>query len=106
MSRLGFADVRPSTYFRHVRRLLLFFATMNMYWVYDLPNWLFAALTVAVAVAIGLIGFYATRKWVRRVYGGGILPNDIFGFFLGPIGFFFGITFGFVVVWAREGYSH
>jgi hypothetical protein len=104
-SRLGFADVRPSTYFRHVRRLLLFFATMNMYWVYDLPNWLFAALTVAVAVAIGLIGFYATRKWVRRVHGDEISHNDIVGFFLGTIGLFYGITLGLVAVGTWEAYS-
>ena len=43
---------------------------MNIYWVYDLPNRLFAALTIAVAVAIGLNGFYAKRKWVRQVHGG------------------------------------
>jgi len=104
-SRLGFADVRPSTYFRHVRRLLLFLATMNMYWVYDLPNWLFAALTVAVAVAIGLIGFYATRKWVRRVHGDEISHNDIVGFFLGTIGLFYGITLGLVAVGTWEAYS-
>jgi hypothetical protein len=35
---------------------------MNMYWVYDLPKWLFAALTVAAAVAIDFDGFYAPRK--------------------------------------------
>ncbi len=41
---------------------------MNIYWVYDLPIWLFGALTIAVTVAIALGGFYATRKWVRRVH--------------------------------------
>jgi Protein of unknown function (DUF4239) len=40
-----------------------------MYWVYDLPNWLFGTLTIAVAEAIALGGLYATRKWVRRIHG-------------------------------------
>ena len=78
---------------------------MNMYWVYDLPNWLFGALTVAVAVAIGLTGFYATRKWVRRVHGDEISHNDIVGFFLGTIGLFYGITLGLVAVGTWQAYS-
>ena len=78
-------------------------ATMNMYWVYDLPSWLFAVLTVAVAT--GLIGFYATRKWVRRVHGDEISHNDIVGFFLGTIGLFYGITLGLVAVGTWQAYS-
>jgi hypothetical protein len=74
---------------------------MNMYWVYDLPNWLFAVLTVA----IGLIGFYATRKYVRRVHGDEISHNDIVGFFLGTIGLFYGITLGLVAVGTWQTYS-
>jgi hypothetical protein len=35
--------------------------------VYDLPIWLFGFLTVAATVAVGLAGFYTTRKRVRRV---------------------------------------
>jgi hypothetical protein len=78
---------------------------MNIYWVYDLPNWLLAALTIAVAVAIGLIGFYATRKWVRRVHGDEHSHNDIVGFFLGTIGLFYGITLGLVAVGTWQNYS-
>ena len=40
---------------------------MNVYWLYDLPTWLFGLLSVAVTVTVGLVGFYATRKWARRV---------------------------------------
>src|SRR5262249_49553997 len=87
------------------RLLLLFLATMNMYWVYDLPNWLFGALTVAVAVAIGLTGFYATRKWVRRVRRDENSHKDIVGFFLGTIGLFYGITLGLVAVGTWQAYS-
>ena len=35
---------------------------MHMYWVYDLPNWLFGVLTVLVFVGLGLAGlFHHTR---------------------------------------------
>jgi hypothetical protein len=53
---------------------------MNIYWLYELQGWLFAVLTITAAVAIGLAGFYATRKWVRRVHGDEHSHNDIVGF--------------------------
>ena len=34
---------------------------MNMYWVYDMPNWLFGSLTIAVFLAIGLGGYFGSR---------------------------------------------
>jgi hypothetical protein len=33
------------------------YAGMNVYWLYDLPTWLFGLLSVAVTVAVGLVGF-------------------------------------------------
>jgi Protein of unknown function (DUF4239) len=78
---------------------------MNLYWVYDLPNWLFAALTMAVAVAIGLGGFYATRNWVRRVHGNEHSHNDIVGFYLGAICLLYGITLGLVAVGTWQTYT-
>src|ERR1700743_286860 len=43
-------------------------AAINMYWLYDLPTWLFGSLTVGVFVAIGLAGLYATRRWVASLH--------------------------------------
>jgi len=78
---------------------------MNINWLYDLPSWLSAILIIAGAVAIGLAGFYATRKWVRRVHGDEHSHNDIVGFFLGTIGLFYGITLGLVAVGTWQNYS-
>jgi hypothetical protein len=55
---------------------------MNLYWVYLLPTWLFAVMTVAVTVAVGLGGLYPTRKWVRRIHGGEHSHNEVVGFYL------------------------
>ena len=41
-----------------------------MYWVYDLPTWLFGTLAVIVFVAFGLAGLYLLRGWVRRIDNG------------------------------------
>jgi hypothetical protein len=78
---------------------------MNVYWLYDLPTWLFGLLSVAVTVAVGLIGFYATRKWVRRVHGAEHSHNEIVGFYLGAVCLFYGITLGLVAVGTWEAYS-
>jgi hypothetical protein len=78
---------------------------MNINWLYDLPSWLFATLIIAAAVAIGLAGFYATRKWVRRVHGAEHSHNDIVGFFLGTVGLFYGSTLGLVAVGTMKSQS-
>jgi hypothetical protein len=79
---------------------------MNVYWVYDLPTWLFGLLTVAVTVAVGLGGFYLTRKWVRRVHGDEHSHNEIVGFYLGAVCLFYGITLGLVAVGTWQVYSN
>ncbi len=78
---------------------------MNIYWVYDLPIWLFGVLTIAVTVAIALGGFYATRKWVRRIHRDQHSHNDIVGFYLGAICLFYGITLGLLAVGTWQAYS-
>jgi hypothetical protein len=78
---------------------------MNVYWIYDLPTWLFGFLTVAVAVAVGLVGFWATRKWVRRVHGDQHSHNEIVGFYLGAVCLFYGITLGLLAVGTWQVYS-
>ena len=78
---------------------------MNFYWIYDLPTWLFGFLTVAVAVAVGLVGFWATRKWVRRVHGDQHSHNEIVGFYLGAVCLFYGVTLGLLAVGTWEAYS-
>jgi hypothetical protein len=71
---------------------------VNLYWVYNLPTWLFALLTIAVTVAVGLAGFYSTRKWVRRIHGEDHSHNDVVGFYLGAVCVFYGITLGLLAV--------
>src|ERR1700732_426436 len=78
---------------------------MNMYWVYELPNWLFGALTIALTEVIALGGMYATRKWVRRIHGGEHSHNEVVGFYLGAVCVFYGITLGLLAVGTWQTYS-
>ena len=56
--------------------------SMNMYWVYELPSWLFGVLTMAMTTAVGLSGLYATRRWARRVHGDRHSHNELVGYYL------------------------
>jgi hypothetical protein len=78
---------------------------MNIYWVYDLPIWLFGVLTVTVFVAIGLAGLYLTRDWVRDLHRIDHSHNDIIGFYLAGVTVLYGITLGLVAVGAWTTYS-
>lgn len=78
---------------------------MRLYWLYDLPNWLFGALTVIVFAVIGLGGLYLTRGWVRRLHGVDHSHNDIVGFYLAAVTVFYGITLGLLAVGTWTTYS-
>jgi hypothetical protein len=78
---------------------------MNMYWVYELPSWLFGVLTMGVITAVGLSGLYATRSWVRRVHGDRHSHNEVVGYYLGAVCVFYGVTLGLLAVAAWQTYS-
>jgi Zn-dependent protease with chaperone function len=70
---------------------------MNFYWVYDLPNWLFAVLTISAFVAFSTIGLWISRRLVLRLFGGHPY-NDVVSFYLSTAGVFYGITLGLIAV--------
>ncbi len=78
---------------------------MNMYWLYDLPTWIFGTLTSAVFVAIGLAGLYLTRDWVRRLHNGDHAHNDIVGFYLAAVTVLYGVCVGLLAIGAWATYS-
>jgi hypothetical protein len=78
---------------------------MNIYWLYELPNWLFVVLTIAVTTAVGFGGVFATRRWVRRVHGDRHSHNELVGYYLGAVCVFYGITLGLLAVAAWQTYS-
>ena len=75
-----------------------------MYWVYNLPNWLFELLTVFCFVAFSVAGVLLTRRWVRRIH---VLHshNDIVGFYLAAITVLYGVTLGLLAIGAWTIYT-
>ena len=70
---------------------------MNLYWVYDLPNWVFGLLTVGFFVGFAAIGLITHRRFVLRFFGRHP-HNDLVSYYLAAVGVFYGITLGLISV--------
>ena len=78
---------------------------MTMYWVYDIPNWLFAMLCIAAFTSFGLMGVMVSRRFVRRLHQKDHSHNDIVGYYLAAVTVFYGITLGLVAIGTWTTYS-
>lgn len=71
---------------------------MDFFWIYDIPEWSFCLLMVAVFVIFSVGGQRLTRNWVRRLMGEPPGHNDVVSYYLGAFGVFYGITLGLISV--------
>ena len=78
---------------------------LNLYWLYDLPNWLFGVIVIAFFLAYGLIGLFTTRRFVRRQHKEDHSHNDIVSYFLAAVTVFYGITLGLLAVATWTNYA-
>ncbi|WP_267382454.1 MULTISPECIES: DUF4239 domain-containing protein [unclassified Sphingomonas] len=78
---------------------------MTLYWLYDLPSWLFATIVIAFFVVFGVGGLHLTRGWVRQIHKVDHSHNDIVGYFLAALTVFYGITLGLVAIGTWETFS-
>ncbi len=75
-----------------------------MYWVYNLPNWLFELLTIGFFVTFSLAGMLPSREWARRVHVQQS-HNDIVGFYLAAVTVLYGVTLGLLAIGAWTTYT-
>jgi Protein of unknown function (DUF4239) len=78
---------------------------MNLYWVYDIPTWLFALLVVGIFIAIALIGQRLSQRGVKRIAGKEGKYNELVGTTLATVGVFFGITLGLISVGTWQNFA-
>lgn len=79
--------------------------TFSLYWLYDLPNWLFGVIVVLFFNSYSLLGLFTSRKFVRRQHKEDHSHNDIVSYFLAAITVFYGITLGLLAVATWTNYS-
>ena len=78
---------------------------MNLYWLYDLPNWLFFVITVAVFIAFSLLGAFLFSTKFEDKLNLKYEHNNIVSIFLGLSGVFYGITLGLIAVGTFENFN-
>lgn len=78
---------------------------MDFFWLYNLPNWQFALLTVATFIAFSMIGLWLSRRMIIRFIGKHS-HNDMVSFYLAAVGVFYGITLGLIAVGTYTSYSN
>jgi tetrahydromethanopterin S-methyltransferase subunit E len=77
---------------------------MNFFWVYDIPNWQFAILTVLFFVLFAICGLLFLQRNILQRF----IPqshNDIVSFFMSGMGAIYGITLGLIAVGAWENFN-
>jgi hypothetical protein len=78
---------------------------MDLYWIYDLPNWLFGLLTIAAFMAFACGGLVLTRGGVRWLHAQAAGGNELVSWFLSAYGVFYGITAGLIAVATWQTFS-
>ena len=78
---------------------------ITLYWVYEIPNWLFGLLCIGAFITFGLVGLPLTRRFAKRVHMVDHSHNDIVGYYLAAVTVFYGITLGLVAIGTWNNYS-
>ena len=71
---------------------------ITLYWLYDLPNWLFGMIIIGFFTSFALVGLFSTRRWVKQQHREDHSHNDIVSYFLAAVTVFYGITLGLLAV--------
>ncbi len=71
---------------------------ITLYWLYDLPNWVFGTIVIAFFLAYGLLGLFSTRQFVRKQHQKDHSHNDVVSYYLAAVTVFYGITLGLLAV--------
>ncbi len=78
---------------------------MNLYWLYDLPNMVFAVVVMGFFVLVAFVGQRLTRRALKRIPGNDGRYNELVNTTIATVGVFFGITLGLISVGAWQNFS-
>lgn len=77
---------------------------MNFFWIYNIPNWLFAIICVGTIITFALIGLFAMRGFINRNAMEG--HNETLSAFMSGLGALYGITLGLIAVAVWESFDN
>jgi Protein of unknown function (DUF4239) len=78
---------------------------MNIYWIYNIPNWQFFILTLVTFILFSLIGSHLFGKYLDKWLGLTLENNETVGHFLAWGSVFYSITLGLIAVGTFESFK-
>ncbi len=79
--------------------------SINMYWIYDLPNWLFGVLAISAFIGFGLGGLLMARHFLAHRWAHRRAQNEVISYFFAAVCALYGITLGLISVGAWQNYA-
>lgn len=76
---------------------------MNLYWIYDIPNWMFAFICVSVTICFAVVGLFSMRRFIDKHAMEG--HNETLSAFMSGLGALYGITLGLIAVAVWESFD-
>lgn len=76
-----------------------------MLWLYDLPSWLFALLTVFVFVSISLLGLLVVHRRINQSRFAVLIDNGTVGWFFSGVTVLYGLLLGLLTVATWTNYT-
>jgi hypothetical protein len=76
-----------------------------MFWIYDIPNWLFFIVCNSFFVLLSIIIFYTVQRFLLPRIQVTMESNDLLNYFIAAMGTFYSITIGLIAVGTWERYN-
>ena len=79
---------------------------MTMYWIYDLPIWLFGIITVVFFVAIAVGGLVLAHGYIKNNFGASDAMNGAVGGYIGGMAGLYGLLLGLIIVASMQNFGN
>jgi hypothetical protein len=79
---------------------------MTIYWIYDLPVWLFGLATVAVFVTLSVGGLLLSHDYIKKKFNTSESMNEAVSGYFGGITSLYGLLLGLVIVASWQYYDN
>lgn len=80
-------------------------STMDIYWIYDIPNWQLATCIISLYLFISLTGLLLLRDWMYRTFDVCVETNEMTNGMFSGVGLLYGLLVGLVAVASWENFN-
>ncbi|MEY2696361.1 MAG: hypothetical protein RL333_499 [Pseudomonadota bacterium] len=78
---------------------------MDIYWIYDIPNWQLATGIISLYLFMSLAGLFLLRGWIYRTFDVSAETNEMTNGIFSGVGVLYGLLVGLVAVAGWENFN-